>query len=208
MALANYTELQSDLANWLDRSDLTAQIPTFIKLCEARFNRELKIRAMETRSTASTVAGDRTYGLPTGYLEMRNVQINTDPITAIEYVSPEMMDRIWGGSTSGTPRTYTLIGDELFLGPAPDSVITLEMAYYKKFDSLSSTTATNWMITNAPDVYLYGSLLEAEPFLQNDERVPLWQAFYKESVRQLQLADDRDRYSGSVLRIMTTAGNP
>ena len=119
-----------------------------------------------------------------------------------------MMDRIWGGSTSGTPRTYTLIGDELFLGPAPDSVMTLEMAYYKKFDSLSSTTATNWMITKAPEVYLYGSLLEAEPFLQNDERVPLWQAFYKESVSQLQLADDRDRYSGSVLRIMTTAGNP
>lgn len=208
MALSTFSELKTDLANWLDRSDLTAQIPSFIKLAEARISRDLKIRAMETRSTASTTASDRTLGLPTGYLEMRNIQLNTDPITSLEYLSPEMMDRLWGGSTSGTPKTYTLIGDELFLGPAPDSVMTIEMAYYKKFDALSSSTTTNWLLTNAPDVYLYGSLLEAAPYLQDTENLQVWQAFYQEAVQRLQLADDRDRYSGSVLRIMTTSGNP
>jgi hypothetical protein len=208
MALSSFTELKTDIANWLDRDDLTTQIPSFIKLAEARISRELKIRAMETRSTASTTAGVRMLRLPTGYLEMRNIQLNTTPITALEYLSPEMMDRLWGGSTTGRPKTYSLIGDEMLLGPTPDSVMTVEMAYYKKFDALSGSVADNWLLTNAPDIYLYASLLEAAPYIQDAENLQVWHRFYKEGIERLQLADDRDRYSGSVLRIMTTSGNP
>lgn len=206
MAISNYSELKTAVANWLDRTDLTNRIPEFIALAEARFNRDLRIRAMETRSTATVTT--RYTGLPGGYLQMRNVQLNTSPVTSLEYLTPEMMDRLWAGSTTGVPVAYTIIGDELQLGPIPDSGYTLEMAYYKKFDALSDAATTNWVISNAPDVYLYGALLEAEPYLKNDARVELWIKAYARAVESLQDADDRDRHSGSAMRVMTESGNP
>ena len=82
------------------------------------------------------------------------------------------------------------------------------MLFYKKFDSLSVTTTTNWLITNAPDIYLYGSMLEAEPFIMNDERVPLWLAAFEKAVSDIQNQDNKDRHSGSQLRVMNTGGYP
>lgn len=91
MAISTYSELQTAVANWLDRDDLTARIPEFISLAEARFNRDLRIRAMETKQTASTVADQRNYALPTNYLQMRNFQVNGTPIRILEYVTPKCM---------------------------------------------------------------------------------------------------------------------
>jgi hypothetical protein len=208
MAISTYSELQTAVANWLDRDDLTARIPEFISLAEARFNRDLRIRAMETKQTASTVADQRNYALPTNYLQMRNLQVNGTPIRILEYVTPEMYDRMWGGTTTGTPYYYTIIADELQLGPTPAAVMTIEMLFYKRFDSLSSTTTTNWVLTNAPDVYLYAALMEAEAFLVNDARLPTWSAGYQRAIESLQNADAQDRHSGSAMRIMNTSGNP
>ncbi len=94
MAISNYTELNTAVANWLDRDDLTDRIPEFIALAEARFNRLLRIRAMEEKQTASTVAGQRNLALPTNFIQMRNLQINTSPITPMQYVTPEIYDRL------------------------------------------------------------------------------------------------------------------
>ena len=80
------------------------------------------------------------------------------------------------------------------------------MTYYKKFDSLSDTTTTNWVILNAPDVYLYGTLLQAEPFLMNDQRIPIWERGLRQAIADLQEQDDKDRHSGSELRVMNTSG--
>ena len=206
MAISNYTELKTAVANWLDRDDLTDRIPEFIALAEARFNRVLRLRSMETKQTASTVAAQRNYALPTNYIQMRNFQLNTSPLTTLSYVTPEIYDRLWGGSTSGTPKFYTILADEVSLGPIPGSVMTVEMLFYKKFESLSSSVATNWLITNAPDIYLYGSMLEAEPFIMNDERVPLWAQALQQGVSDLQEQDNKDRHSGSALRVMNTSG--
>jgi len=208
MAISTYAELQTAVANWLDRDDLTARIPEFIALAEARYNRELRIRKMETTATDTTVGGTRSYALPTGWLQGRNMQLNTDPITPLEYLTPEMMDRLWAGSTTGKPLTFTIIGDNYLLGPAPDSAYTVELVYYKKFTALSDSATTNDMLTDNPDVYLYASLLEAEPFLANDARVQLWMAAFKEAITNIQNADSQDRHSGNALRIVTTAGNP
>ena len=206
MAISNYTELQTAVANWLDRDDLTDRIPEFISLAEARFNRVLRLRSMETKQTASTVAGQRNLALPTNYIQMRNFQVNSSPLTTLSYVTPEIYDRVWGGSTSGTPKFYTILANEVSLGPIPATVMTVEMLFYKKFDSLSSSTATNWLITNAPDIYLYGSMLEAEPFIMNDERVPLWAQALQQGVSDLQEQDNKDSHSGSALRVMNTSG--
>jgi len=206
MAISNYTELQTAVANWLDRDDLTARIPEFIALAEARFNRVLRLRSMEAKYTANTVASQRNLALPTGYIQMRNFQVNTSPLTTLSYVTPEIYDRLWGGSTGGTPKFYTILANEVSFGPIPGSVMEVEMLFYKKFDNLSGSVATNWLITNAPDIYLYGSMLEAEPFIMNDERVPLWAAALERGVSDLQEQDNKDRHSGSALRVMNTGG--
>ena len=206
MAISNYTELKTAVANWLDRDDLTDRIPEFIALAEARFNRVLRLRSMETKETASTVAGQRNLALPASYIQMRNFQVNTSPLTTLSYVTPEIYDRLWGGSTGGTPKFYTILANEVSFGPIPGSVMEVEMLFYKKFDNLSGSVATNWLITNAPDIYLYGSMLEAEPFIMNDERVQLWATALERGVSDLQEQDNKDRHSGSALRVMNTSG--
>jgi len=208
MAINSYANLKTALANWLDRSDLTSRLDEFIELAEARFADDIRIRAMETTATQALTSGTRSYALPTGYLQGRNFQINTDPITALEYITPEMMDRIWAGSATGRPRTYTIIGDNYHLGPAPDNADTLEITYYKEFTPLSGSATTNWIILNRPNLYLYACLLEAAPFLGNPEEASVWARYYSEALERLHEADARDRFSGSVLTIRTTAGNP
>ena len=205
MALGTFTELKDAVADWLDRSDLTARIPDFITLAEARINRDLRIRPMEVRSSMETTSGQQYFNLPGGYIQMRNIQLNTNPTAPLEYITPEMLDRLYGSSTTGKPRAYTLIGDEIQLAPIPDSDYTVEMAFYEKFtalgDGTSGTVTTNWLTTNAPDVLLYGALLEAEPFIKNDERIRLWLSAYEGAVKKIQDADARDRHSGSAMRI-------
>ena len=205
MALGTFTELKDAIADWLDRSDLTARIPDFITLAEARINRELRIRPMEVRSTMETTSGQQYFNLPGGYIQMRNIQLNTNPTAPLEYITPEMLDRLYGSSATGKPRAYSLIGDEIQLAPIPDSAYTLEMAFYEKFtalgDGTSGTVTNNWLTLNAPDVLLYGSLMEAEPFIKNDERIPVWLQAYRDGIDKLQKADANDRHSGSSMRV-------
>ena len=209
MAISTFAELKTAAANWLDRSDLTDRIPEFIALAEARFNRILRIRDMETVSTAiSTVGGTREYSLPTGFVQMKEFHLTTDPITPLSYITPEIMSRLWAGSTTSKPQVFTIIADNVRLGPSPDAVYTTSMLYYKTFTALSDSNTTSDMLTNNPDVYLYGTLLEAEPFIMNDERVPLWLAAFEKAVSDIQNQDNKDRHSGSQLRVMNTGGYP
>ena len=206
MAIGTYAELQIAVANWLDREDLTDRIPEFITLAEARMNRMLRLRLMENKYTASTVAAQRNYALPTGYVQMRNFQINVTPVRPLQYVTPEVYDRIWGGSSSGTPEVYTIMTNEVQLGPKPDSIMTMEMLFYKRVTALSGSNTTEQMLTENPDIYLYGALMEAEPFIMNDERVGLWAQGFSQAVQALQEQDNKDRHSGSALRVMNMGG--
>ena len=209
MAIGTFAELKTAAANWLDRSDLTDRIPEFISLAEARFNRVLRIRDMETVSTAiSTTAGTREYSLPTGFVQMKEFHLSTDPITPLAYITPEMMSRMWAGSAKAKPQVFTIIADNVRLGPNPDAVYTTSMLYYKTFTALSASNTTSDMLTNNPDVYLYGTLLEAEPFIMNDERVPLWATAFKQAIDDIQNQDNKDRHSGSAMRVMNTGGYP
>ena len=205
MALSTFTELKDAIADWLDRSDLTSRIPDFITLAEARLNRDLRIRPMEVRSSMETTSGQQYFNLPGGYIQMRNIQLNTNPTAPLEYITPEMLDRLYGSSTTGKPRAYSLIGDEIQLAPIPDSDYTVEMAFYEKFtalgDGTSGTVTSNWLTLNAPDILLYGSLMEAEPFIKNDERIAVWLQAYRDGMDKLQKADANDRHSGSSMRV-------
>ena len=213
MAIGTYAELQTAVANWLDRDDLTDRIPEFIALAEAKMNRVLRISLMENVSTALTmVGGTRDYSLPTGFTGMKEFHLTTSPITPLSYITPEMMNRMWAGSNAGRPQAFTLFSDagtrKIKIGPSPDSAYTTSMLYLKKIDSLSVSNPTETMLTENPDVYLYGALLEAEPFLMNDARVQLWAGMLQQVAKDLQDRDIFDRHSGSALRVMNTTGYP
>ncbi len=206
MAINSYSTLKTAVSNWLDRDDLTDRLPEFISLAESTFNRVLRIRAMETTVSDTTPSGSKEDALPTGYLQMREIHLTTSPVASLAYITPEIMYRIRAGSTSGKPNAYTIVGDNILFGPTPDDAYTYSITYYKSFDALSDSTATNWLILNAPDLYLYGTLLQAEPFLMNDERVPLWERGMRQVINDLQEQDDKDRHSGSEMRVMNTSG--
>ena len=195
MAITTFSELKTAVANWLDRSDLTDRIPEFIALAEARHRRDFKIRRMETRVTANTIADTEFYTLPDNYVAMRNIQLNTSTKTPLEYLTPEQMDRVRGGSTTGKPKAYSIIGNTFQLRPIPDSVYEIEMLYYKYFTGLSDSNTTNDMLTYHPDAYLYAVLLEAEPYLQNDKRVQLWVGAYELAKKGIIDSNERDRNS-------------
>jgi hypothetical protein len=197
MAISTYSELKTAIANWLDRSDLTDVIPDFIALAETRHKRDFKIRRMETRVTANTIADTEYYTLPDDYIAMRNIKLNTDTKTPLEFLTPEIMDRLQAGSSVGKPKAYSIKGNTIQLRPIPDGVYEIEIAYYKTFAALSDSNTTNDMLTHHPDAYLYGALVEAEPYLQNDKRIQVWQGFYDRAKEDIIKSNERDRHSGT-----------
>jgi hypothetical protein len=189
LSLSTYSGLQTAIINALHRADLSAAVPDFITLAEDKLNKRLRLRAMENRATAS-VSSEYT-ALPTGFLSLRNIQLNTDPVRRLEYATPEWVDATYKGQ-SGIPRFYTMIGGEIQLAPPPDGTYTVEIDYYKKLDLAADLT--NWLLTNAPRCYYYGALMEAAAYLVNDKRVPMWEQLLESAIREVEVADQKDVY--------------
>ena len=191
MAITNYTDLQSTIADYLARTDLTTQIPLFIQLAENRLRRDLRIRAMLKVATASTTASDPTVSLPSDFLEMRDLHIESSPIQTLVYQNPSNFFRNTKASTadSGAPKFYTIMGSEFQFAPIPDSIYTLKMVYYASPSYLSSTVTSNVFLANCPDLLLYASLGEAEPYLMNDARVATWAQLYDRGLNSLTVSD-------------------
>ena len=204
MALSTYTELKASVADWLNRSDLTAAIPDFISLAEAQMERVLRTRQMIVRSNASfNVEFGAT---PADFLEVRTFKLSgTNPITPLSFLTIDEMDQ--ESSTrllaSGKPRFFTVVGGQFRLAPVPDTNYATELTYYAKLSKLSSSVATNFILDSSPDAYLYGSLLQAAPYLQDDNRIPVWAGLYERALTDLQSADDRASTSGG--RLLTRA---
>lgn len=191
MALNNYTELKSAITNALHRADLNTAVADFITLAEDKLNKRLRLRAMEQRVTASI--SSEYASLPTGFLAMRNFQLNATPRVRLEYATPEWIDAHYpDGTDTGKPRFYTLVGGEIQFAPIPDGTYTAEMDFYEKFDI--ATDSTNWLLTNAPRCYYYGALLEAAVYLVNDKRVPMWAQLFETAISEVESADKRDRF--------------
>ena len=196
MAFTSYSDLKTTIASYLARSDLTAMIPTFIQLAELRLRRELRTRQMLVVATASTTGGDSTVGLPTDFLEMRDIHVNTNPITTLAYSAPNAFYNSYRATESGKPTDYTVLATELQLSPVPDSAYQLQMLYYAQPYFLSDTNTGNVFLTNYPDALLYAALGEAEPYLMNDARLQTWASLYDRAISSIALADQSSEYSG------------
>lgn len=189
MAISTYAELQTAVANWLDRSDLTSRIPEFIALAEGRIARKLRIREMETESDVTLVAGTRTAAVPTGFREVRRVYLDSSPVRDLEYISPPDYWARYTSVNTGKPVCFTVEGTNLVFGPIPDAAYTAKVLHYKALDALSSSAHA--VFTANPDVYLYGALLAAEPFLKNDKRVQMWKGLFDEGLMELEMQNSR-----------------
>jgi hypothetical protein len=199
MALSTYTELKTSIGDWLNRADLTTVIPDFISLAEAQVERTLRTRQMIVRANASF---DAQYGaVPSDFLETKSLKLtSTNPQTPLEFLSIDALDNKASEYTgSGKPRFFGVVGGQFRIVPTPDATYTTELTYYAKLTKLSSTVATNWLLTSNPDIYLYGALLQAAPYLQDDARIQTWATLYERALNDSQTADDRGASSGGAL---------
>jgi hypothetical protein len=199
MALSTYAELKTSIGDWLNRSDLTNAIPDFISLAEAQVERTLRTRQMIVRANASF---DAQYGaVPADFLETKSLKLtSTNPHTPLEFLSIDALDNKASEYTgSGKPRFFGVVGGQFRLVPVPDATYTTELTYYAKLTKLSNSVTTNWLLTSSPDIYLYGALLQAAPYLQDDARIQVWSSLYDRAMSELQTADDRGASSGGAL---------
>lgn len=205
MALVNYSDLKTSIADWLNRSDLTATIPDFITLAESGFNKEIRNRKMIKRATATI---DSQYSaVPADWLQTVDFVIETNPVVTLEFITNEKLDKLRETYTSsGTPKFYTIVGQELEVLPVPDSAtLTGEITYYSKIPNLTDVSPTNWLMNSSPDIYLYGSLLQSAPYLVDDSRIPVWASMYQKLVKDLEIADQKARVGDSTLKMKATA---
>lgn len=188
MAISTYAELQTAVASWLNRSDLTAQIPDFITLAESALNRHLNLRVMTQEASLSTVASSRTVALPTSFIEPIALwRLDTDRVPLI-FRLPETMEI---STTSGRPEHWAVDETIVFERPA-DAIYSLILRYVKGF-ALSDAATTNWLLTNHPDVYLFATLVEAAPYLRDDNLLGIWSARLEKAVAKVLEKESRSR---------------
>ena len=202
MALNTYSALKASVANWLNRTDLTDEIVDFISLTEADFNSKLRIRKMISETTITIDA--ETEDLPTGFLQIRDFFIVSGSTKLpLRYMTPSQMDSIKGTSTTGTPEVYTILGDKLRFAPKPNSTYTATLNFYKKFDALSDSNTSNFILSDHPSIYLYGALYHATNFLGGIDKmlVQKWQQMYATAMERLERNDREDQFSGSPLQV-------
>lgn len=182
MALATYSDLQTAVSNWTHRSDLTAQIVDFITLAEIRVSRDLRISPLIANASVTVGAAADTGPLPTGFLGMVDVKIASSG-AELKYITPDTLARAQANANGQTvPNQFTIIGTAVRVSPTWTAGGNLSCNYFKKEVVLSGSNATNWYITNAPDMLLYACLLEAAPYMKaEDADVAKWKAYYENS---------------------------
>jgi hypothetical protein len=201
MPITTYSELQTVIADFLDRDDQTTRIQTFIDLAEATMDRQLRHWRMERRSNATV---DTQYtALPSDFLEPVRFVLQANPPHAVELVGQaEIMDRRQATSdTTGKPRYYAVTDGTIELFPTPDTQYTLEMVYYSSIDKLSGSNASNWVLQYHPDAYLYGALIHSAPFLGEDARMQTWAALFQSSIDAINVENERAKSGGSGRRL-------
>lgn len=200
MPISTYAELKSAVADWLNRDDLVAVIPSFITLAEADINRQLRDWRMEKRSEATLEA--QFSALPGDWIETIRLNL-TDGSRRLELASDGALAEMRSArnDAAGRPTHYAHTAGSLELFPTPDASYAAELVYFAKVPTLSDTATSNWLLTTAPDVYLYGALVQSAPYLKDDQRTVIWSGLYQSAINNLNSATERARYSGSGLRL-------
>lgn len=208
MTIATYDELKASVADFLNRDDLTAVIPSFIRLAESRIDRELRHWRMEKRSTAEL---DTQYSaIPADFLQPIRLQITDAPTSEVAPISTAQMLQLRGDRNDrvGRPTNYALTAGGIELYPTPDLTYNASLVYYARVPALSASNTTNWLLTEAPDVYLYGALVHSAPYLKDDARIQIWEGLFSAGIANLNATSADAKYGGSGLVMRTKRGAP
>lgn len=200
MALdGSYSGLCDSVASWLDRTDMAASIPDFIRLAEAQVSRKLRHRRMITRDTATINAQYVT--VPDDFAGPISIKLTSGSERALEWIAPEKLQDYGGfwDKEPGEPLAYTVLGDSFGFSPAPSEEITVEMVYFARVPAIA-TTLSNWLLTDHPDIYLYGALVQAAPFLMEDSRTGTWATLFTTAIDDAN-ANSRAQNQGSLLQV-------
>jgi len=191
--IVDYASLQTAVIEYLARDQdatLIARIPSFIQLAEAKFNRQLFVRQMEQRATAvvNLASSEAEFiSLPSDFQSMRRVRLSS--VTGkpcLQFKSGTQIDEYRFGISNvpARPRYFTVFGNELELAPTPDAPYTVEMVYRQSIPALAPSS-TNWLLALAPDLYLYGVLLETAPYIKEDARIQTWALGFSSALSDL-----------------------
>ena len=211
MAINTYSTLLTAVENWSANTTQTDRIEEFVALCEntmwygqgergdAIYSEPLRIKQMET--SGDLTISTSTVAQPTGYLSSRRLYINSSPIRDVDYYPPDTFWQSWQAQlqTTATPTIYTEEGTNFRFAASPDQTYTGKILYYGKLTALSTSNETNWIIQNAPNIYLYGTLLQFYIYTRNDKETQKYAALYSGSVNALNTQDKTSSHSGSDL---------
>ncbi len=180
--ITNYATLLTAVADYLARDDLTDFIPNFVQNTEDKLYRTLSLRNEETALSVPITSGVAT--VPTDFKKLRFAYYDASPVAILDWMGLEDLYRKWPTrSGSDTPLNISRQGTNFVFGPFPADG-TLTGTYYAK-QGFARDLDTTWYVTEAPEVLLYGSLMEATPFIQGDERILIWQQLFKDALDTL-----------------------
>lgn len=204
--LTTYAGLQAAIADTLNRQDLSNQIPGFIVLFEAKANRKLRVRDMQTRVQATT--DDEFIPVPGDFRAPHSLQLqigsNGGWTPKLDFVgedeATDLRLKYSREGYQGPPKAYTIFGGAFEVIPAPvaGTPYSYDLKYYAGISPLA--VSVNWLLTKAPDAYLYGACAEAAPYLKNDERIAVWGGLRDGTFDELELESERATRSQTRLR--------
>jgi len=192
MSISTYSELKSSIADFLNRDDLTSVIPTFIRLAEADVAKKLRHWLQEKKVRAPFDEGFEF--LPEDWLQTISLR-NADG-TEIRQVGVTEMAQLKRLPSTGKPQFYRVEARRIEVFPSPDVSHDVDLLYYARIPALSDAAPTNWLLTNHPDILLYGSLVQAATYLGDNAGTGTWATLYTSSVDALQSDSTTARHSG------------
>ena len=200
MSITNFGTLKTAIADTLDRQDLTSVIPQFVSLAQAQFNRKIRSHRQITRGSLTIDA--QFEALPADWLETIRITMDASPIRVLTQISMDDLTRYRTAidNTTDAPVYFAHNGTDIELFPTPSTSYTGEITYYAKVTALSADADTNWLLTNNPDVYLYGSLVHTAPYLKDDARIALWAGLLAQAMDEIEDETAAARF-GSPLRM-------
>lgn len=182
MAITTYAELQTAIADWLNRADLVDKIPDFITLAEATLNNVLRSPWQVTSASVAISAATRSASVPSDMLEA--IYLQSSDTNPLEQVSPSQLISLRRQRlrTNGTPRFFAILGRTFELAPTPAGNSNLQLVYYQQIPALTTVNTTNWLLQRHPDIYLYTALMHAAPYLADDARLQVFNSLVTQTV--------------------------
>lgn len=200
--MTTYALLQADIASWTARTDMGGQLATFIRIAEADISRAVRVSEQETAITLSLTSGaNYTATLPTGFLGFKHVFVSGSINPTAQYLPPSQFHVLKNtpqdafNALSGGSFVYTIEDNSVkgYASPGSTTAITLDTSYVKRFDALSDTNTTNWLLTNHYDIYIYATLKVTWDFIDETEQIAKYQGLLDRAIEQLYLQETRKR---------------